>query len=102
MCANLIIYYVSGTLFSRRRLWGGLKCDTVVKLTFSKTFFSFFHLLKHPVFRVVASSKMTLSLVRGVNFRSLMPIFGTLWGGSPGSVFMSKTFVLLKEFDVFS
>ena len=51
---------------------------------------------------MVASSKMTLSLVRGVNFRSLKPIFGTLWGGSPGSVFMSKTFVLLKEFDVFS
>ena len=33
---------MSGTFFSRRWLWGGLKCDTVVKLTFSKTFFTFF------------------------------------------------------------
>ena len=65
---------------------------------FFKTFFSFFHFLKHPVFRVVASSKMTHSLVRGVNFRSLMPIFGTLWGWSPGAVFMSKAYVLLKVF----
>ena len=65
-------------------------------------FFSFFHLFKHPLFRAANLSKMTLSLVRGVNFRSLMPIFGTLWGWSPVSVFMSKTFVLLKEFDGFS
>ena len=39
---NLIIYIVPGTFFSRRWLRGGLKCDTVVKLTFSKTFFTFF------------------------------------------------------------
>ena len=82
------------------RLWGGLKCVTVVKLTFSKTFFRFFHLFKHPLFRAVHLSKMRLSLVRGATFRSLMPIFGPLWGGCPEGGFMSKTFVLLKEFDV--
>ena len=41
LCANPIIYYVSGTLFSRRRLWGGLKCLTVVRFTFRKKMFSF-------------------------------------------------------------
>ena len=72
------------------------------KPLFQKRLFVFFHLFKHPLFRAVSLSKMRLSLVRGVNFRSVMPIFGTLWWGSPGSVFMSKTFVLLKEFNVFS
>ena len=45
---------------------------------------------------------MMLSLVRGATFRSLMPIYGPLWGGVSEGVFMSKTFVLPKEFDVFS
>ena len=69
---------------------------------FFKNVFSFFHLFKHPLFRAANLSKMRLSLVRGATFRSLMPIFGPLWVGGSESVFMSKTFVLLKEFDVFS
>ena len=68
---------------------------------FFKNVFSFFHLFKHPLFRAVNLSKMMLSLVRGATFRSLMPIFGTLWGGGPEGAPMSKTFVLLKEFDAF-
>ena len=87
---------------SRRRPWAGLKCVTVAKLTFFKTVFSFFHLFKHPLFRAVNLSKMRLSLVRGATFRSLMPIFGTLWGGGAEGVSMSKTFVLFKEFDAIS
>ena len=48
---------VPGTLFSRRWLWGGLKCDTVVKLTFSKTFFRFFCFFTNPLFGAVHLSK---------------------------------------------
>ena len=40
--ANHIIYNVSGTIFPRRSLWGGLKCDGGVKLTFFKNVFIFF------------------------------------------------------------
>ena len=43
-----------------------------------------------------------LSLVRGATFRNLMPIFAPLWGGCPEGASMSKSFVLLKEFDGFS
>ena len=50
LCANHIIYYVSGTLFSRRRPWGGSKCVTVVKLTFSKKVFSFCPHFEHLFF----------------------------------------------------
>ena len=50
LCANSTDTMVSGTFFSRRWLWGGLKCDTVVKLTFSKTFFTFFTSFLNLVF----------------------------------------------------
>ena len=69
---------------------------------FFKNVFSFFHLFKHPLFRAANLSKMRLSLVRGVNFRSLNADFWHPLGGCPEGVSMSKTFVLLKEFDVFS
>ena len=36
---------------------------------FFKTFFCFFHIFKHPLFRAANLSKMRLSLVRGVTFR---------------------------------
>ena len=49
---NLIIYYVPGTLFSRRPPRGGLKCVTVVKLTFSKNVFSFLSLFGALVFQL--------------------------------------------------
>ena len=100
LCANAIICIVPGTFFSRRWLWGGLKCVTVVKLTFSKTF-SFFHLFKHPLFRAANLSKMMLSLVRGATFRSLMPILGPLWGRCPRAFLWAKPLFYLRKFMFF-
>jgi hypothetical protein len=100
-CAKMLLFTMFQAPFcSRRRPWGGLKCVTVVKLTFFKNVFSFFHHFKHPLFRAANLWKMRLSLVRGATFRILMPIFGPLWGGVSESVSMSKSFVLLKEFYV--
>ena len=102
LCANLIIYYVSGTLFSRRRLWGGLKCVTVVKLTFSKPFFCFFIFLSirfsgRPTCRKWGSRLCVVSLLE-----SDADFWPPLGGVSGGRFYESKTFVLLMEFDVFS
>ena len=81
-----IIYIVSGTFFSRRWLWGGLKCDTVVQLTFSKTLFRFLRFVYKSSFQGGPFVEMRLSPLRGATFRSLMPIFAPLWGGVPRAV----------------
>ena len=62
LCANHIIYYVPGTIFSRRPLWGGLKCDRGVKHTFSKTHFIFlasFFILFFCLAKVLDSLQIT-------------------------------------------
>ena len=69
---------------------------------FFKTFFSLFHHLKHPLFRTANLSKMRLSLHTVVLLEGGCEFWPLPGRGSPGSVFMSKTFVLLKEFDVCS
>ena len=62
MCANHIIYYVPGTIFSRRPPWGSLKCDRGVKHTFSKTHFIFwasFFILLFRFVKVLDSLQIT-------------------------------------------
>ena len=69
---------------------------------FFKTCFSFFHHLKHPLCRAANLSKMRLSLHAVVLLEGGCEFCPLPGGGSPGSVFMSKTFVLLTDFFVFS
>ena len=62
LCANLIIYYVPGTIFSRRPPRGSLKCDRGVKHTFSKTHFIFlasFFILFFCLAKVLDSLQIT-------------------------------------------
>ena len=79
LCANLIIYYVPGTIFSRRPLWGGLKCDRGVKHTFSKTHFIFlvsFFILFFSLAKVLDSLQITAFGSRGAKLLASL-------GGSP-------------------
>ena len=64
---------------------------------FFKKRFSFFHHFQHPLFRAANLSKMRLSFDTVVLLEGGYE-FWPLLGVSPGIVFMSKTFVLLKDF----
>ena len=62
LCANHIIYYVPGTIFSRSPPRGSLKCDRGVKHTFSKTHFIFlasFFILFFCLAKVLDSLQIT-------------------------------------------
>ena len=80
LCANHIIYYGSVTLFSRRPLWGGLKCDRGVKLIFFIFVFSFvaaFSMLVFTLANVLDSFQITAFGSRRAN---LLPSLGCLRG----------------------
>ena len=91
---------MSGTFFSRRWLWWGLKCVTVVKLTFSILFFTCVASFLILVFWAPFGEKWGSSSIL-LFFQKAGANFGPSRGGSPGSVFMSKTFVSLKVFHLF-
>ena len=101
LCANAIICIVPGTFFSRMWLWGGLKCVTVVKLFFCILVFTFVASFLVLVFWPPFGQKWGSSSIL-LFFEKAGANFAPSRGWSPGSVFMSKTFALLWEFDVFS
>ena len=72
---------VSGTFFSRRRPWGGLKCLTVVELTFFKNGFSFVHHFKHPLFRAANLWKMSSRLCVVPLLETRCRFLAPSWGG---------------------
>ena len=61
-CAQTTLFTMFQALFFKDAALGRPKVCNCRQTDFSKTFFSFFHHLKHPLFRAANLSKMRLSL----------------------------------------
>ena len=88
---------MSGTFFSRRRPWGGLKCVTVVKLTFSKHVF-----INCASFFIFVSWPPTLLICVSLSHRLLTFGFGGRFPGAPaGRLGRRKHQFYLRNLKVF-
>ena len=97
LCANPIIYYVSGTIFPRRPASGRVSLERCANFTFSFFVFSFwplFFILFFGLSKVLDSYQITAF---GSRWANLLPSLGGLWGARRELFFIVILHIFIKN-----